>query len=491
MTTPSLASDAPLKHKLLRVPAAALTAAAAPAAAITIGLAAAATRVLGRPTAWFGVLTWGLAFHTLVIAFLFGTLGVPSEVARTLAAWKELAVLGVFVAVVARMFLHKGPHTSVQAVDVVVMGFVALNLAMLAGGDVWFVEQPRPIPMRLYGLRESCFFLLLYAAGRSTPELADDDFVLRRFVALGVTLSVLALFESAFVSADVFAVLGVPLYFQDFLGMEMMSEGTQFGLPQFYFTLVGGHTVQRAGSAFLSSQALAVSFLLIMPAATLRMYGRQRRPSVGQWLVYLLLWAGLFASITRMTTVTCIVIVAVLLVLLRRFDVLALFIGASLAATVVAIVFVPGFAEFVWQTLTWQTLSSASHTRDWVRAYYTIAANPLGAGLGTADLTPLRFGYQTLTGDNLLLKYGVELGLPGMLTFAALLVGILANAWTVSRRAISPAHRDLALLTLATTLGIVINGLTAVLLSLPFLAYLYFWLAGTVVALREQVKAAP
>jgi hypothetical protein len=442
-----------------------------------------------RTASWFTVLMWGLAFHSTVIAFLFGTLGVPAIAARSIAAWKEAAVILLGFAVIFRMITHRGPRTSLQPVDLVVASFLALNLGMLAWGEVWFVEQPRPIPMRLYGLRESAFFLVLYLVGRSTPDLASDDRVVRRLVKLGVVLSVLAILETLFVSAGVFALLGVPRYFQDFLGMESMSEGSLYGLPHFYFTQVGGYTVQRAGSAFLGSQALALSFLLILPAATVRVFGEQRRPSFGTWMMYLLLWAGLFSTITRMTTVTVIVSITVMLILLRRFDVLALFIGTALVAMIAAIVAIPGFAQFVWDTLTWQTLSSDSHTRDWIRAYYTIAGNPLGAGLGTADITPLRFGYETLAGDNLLLKYGVELGIPGLLAFAGILIGIAFSSFTVFRRSTVKSHRELGLLTLATTIGILINGLTAVILSLPFLAYLYFWLAGTVVTLRERSTA--
>lgn len=490
MTIPSATPATPLVDTASRLFAAAVTAAAAPAAAVTVGLASVAARVFGHPGRWFGVLTWGLALHTLVMAFLFGTLGVPAEAVRVIAAWKEVVVLALFAAVVARVFLRLGPRTSIQAVDVVVVGFVALNLAMLAGGEVWFVTDPKPLPMRLYGLRESSFFLLLYAVGRTTPDLAASDRVLGRFVALGVVLSTIALIESAFVSAEAFALFGVPFYFQDFLGMEMMAEGSQFGLPHFYFTGLGGRTVQRSGATFLGSQALAVSFLFTLPAATLRMFGAQRRATTAQWLFYLLLWAGLLSTVTRMTTMACVLAVALVLVLLRRFDVLALFVGTTLVAMVAGIVFIPGFAVFVWETLTWQTLSSESHTRDWIRAFYTIAANPLGAGLGMADLTPLRYGYDSLAGDNLLLKYGVELGLPGMITFAALLLGIGGNAWTVSLRAPSEAQRNFGLLTLAVTAGIAINGLTAVMLSLPFLSYLYFWLAGSTVAVRERTRKA-
>ncbi|MEO7503246.1 MAG: hypothetical protein ABIW94_11465 [Gemmatimonadaceae bacterium] len=39
------------------------------------------------------VISWGLPFHSLMVAVLFGVLGYKADTVRMIAAWKELLVL--------------------------------------------------------------------------------------------------------------------------------------------------------------------------------------------------------------------------------------------------------------------------------------------------------------------------------------------------------------------------------------------------------------
>lgn len=449
-----------------------------------------AMRVFGRPASWLTVLTWGLAFHVAMIAFLFGTLGLPSAVVRVIAGWKEAAAILLVAAVTVRAVLRRGPRTPIVAADMPVIVLIVLSVAMLVAGQILFVEQPRPIAMRLYGLRESCFLFTMYFVGRATPEIAADDRFLKRFVRVGVVLSLIALLEALFVSAETLALLGVSLYFQDFLGVEMFSEGSQFGLPHYYFTLVGGRTVQRAGSVFLSSQGFAVSFLLVLPAAALWLFEDTRRTRPWRWAVMLVLGAGLLSTVTRMTTLAVGLELVVVLLLVRRFDLLALLTAAGIAVMAASMLVVPGLAEFVWKSLTWQTGSSISHAEDWKRGFLTMMAYPLGSGLGTADLTPAKFGYQSLTADNLFLKYAVELGILGGIAFASVLAGFGATAYALYRRGVTQNERWLGALVFAATIGIAFNGITAVVFNGTWLAYLYAWLAGSAVTVGARSRRA-
>lgn len=459
------------------------------ALAIIAAVAATAARLFGQPARWFPIVMWGLAFHVAIIAFLVGTLGLPAGLVRIVAAWKEAIAILLLGAVTVRAVLRRGPRSPIAGADVPVVALIALSVAMLIAGQVLFVEQPRPIAMRLYGLRESCFFLTLYFVGRSTPELASDGRVIRQLVVLAAVLSAIALLEAMFVSAETLAVLGVTMYFQDFLGVENMAEGSQFGLPYYYFTLVGGRTVQRAGSVFLSSQGFAISFLLTMPAAVIWLFRERSRATLWRCLVVALLTSGLLVTVTRMATVAAIISILALLVIRRRFDVVALFVAVGFAAVVAAIVVVPGLGEFIWKTLAWQTGSSASHSEDWKTGFLTMMHYPFGSGLGTTDLTPSRFGYNSLTGDNLFLKYGVELGIIGGVTMAGLLAGFGATAYALHRRGATEHERSMGALVFVATLGLTMNGLTAVVFNSTWVAYLYAWLAGstvTVATLRRH-----
>lgn len=470
--------------------AALIAAVASPVLALVAVAGGALSRLFAHPAAWLAVLAWGLSFHVAMIAFLFGTLGMPAGVVRVFAAWKEAAAVALLIAVAVRAVLRRGPRTAIAAADIPVGLLIALSVVMLIAGQLLFVEQPRPLAMRLYGLRESCFFLTLYLVGRATPEITRDDRFLTRLVWIGAILSVIALLEAMFVSAETLAVFGVSLYFQDFLGVEAMSEGSQFGLPHYYFTLVGGRTVQRAGSVFLSSQSFAVAFLLILPAAALWLFEQGRRTRPWRWAVFLLLVAGLLSSVTRMATMAVTIELIILLMLLRRFDVLAVFTAIGFVVAVTAMVAVPGLAEFVWKTLTWQTGSSASHAADWKAGFFAMMEHPFGSGLGTTDFTPSRFGYGSITGDNLFLKYAVELGILGGAVFASVLVAIGGTAHRLSRRGATRPERALGALVFVATIGIAINGITAVVFNTMWLAYLYAWLAGSAVTVASRRSAA-
>lgn len=470
-----------------RVAASLVAVLTAPGAALFAALVLLA-RAFRKPASWFPVFAWGLAVHISVVAFLYGTLGIPEPLVRIAAAWKEVAVVCVLLATVARTAAGRNGRMPLHAMDLIVASLVCISLAMLVSGETLLRQQPRPMGMRLYGFREACFFTALYCIGRATPELASNTKALKSLVKVGLVLSVIALLEVTFLGPQVLAVLGAPKYFREFLGVEMMTEGSLFGLPYYYFTNIGSRTVYRAGSLFLGSQGLAASFLLILPAATILLLAERRKRPLTHWLGYGVLWLGLLVTVSRMSTVATLIAVVLVLILLKRFEVVVAFSAVALGALLVTLAISPAVRDFVWTTLTWQTLSSASHSQDWMQAYYAMAEHPFGWGLGTADLTAAKYGYEPLTGDSLLLKYGVELGLAGLLLFAALLVGAAATAFAVFRYAPDPAPRKLGLLVFVATIGLSINGLTAVVTNLPFLAYIYFWLVGTTVAIRRRIE---
>ena len=110
---------------------------------------------------------------------------------------------------------------------------------------------------------------------------------------------------------------------------------------------------------------------------------------------------------------------------------------------------------------------------------------PLGLGLGTADQTATRFGLEWITGDNQYLKYGVEMGLVGMLTHILILIGIASYSLKAFYTSTNETSRMYGALVLATTVGIAINSVTSVLNNSMVLAYLYFWLAGSIVTIAR------
>jgi hypothetical protein len=444
------------------------------------------TRILRRPARWLAVLTWLLPFHIAIIAALFGAFGLPGAMVRGIAAWKEIAVALLLAAVAARALGGHGSRSRVGGTDLAVAALVLLALAHLLVDGAWLGGRV-PAVGQLYGLRDAAYFSLLYFVGRATPEVARDVLFARRLFAVGIITCVLAVLERLFVPPELLVLAGVSTYFQDFLGVAAFTVSNEYGLPDNYWTWIGGAPVRRAGSVYLSSQGFAVPFLLIVPAATLWVLERGRRRLL-PWAGYTIVWIGLLLSVTRMTIAVCLLQVLLVAVLRRRWGVAMGMVLTGVFAAALAMAVEPKVAHFVWDTLTWDTASSTSHAKDWSSGIEAMAERPLGAGLATADQTAVRAGMVPLTADNLYLKYGVELGLPGLVLLPAVLFAFAAAGATAYTGSKLPGGRVLGAVVLVTTVGIAINAVTAVVFNSTVLAYLYFWLAGTTVTIAQRVR---
>ena len=454
-----------------------------------------ASDVIPRKTFLSGValpiFSWALPFHSLVVAVLFGGLGLSAGTARMIAAWKEVAVIGLVIYVIMRAMAGKGPRVWISWVDIAVgsLLFIALGF-FFAGYTVFRIDLPRSA--ELYGLRDIGFFLLLYFVGRASPEIADDPDTLRRLYIISVLVCAIAILEWFFVPPEKLVLLGIAAYFQDFLNVSAFTTGNEFGLPMNYWTRIGSVEVQRAGSVFLSSQAFAIPFLLLMPAATAWFFGAVKRRTMSMRIEYVIIWAGLCLSITRMTIVVCALQVLLMILMLRKpqWAVASLTIGV--AAVLLALIVMPGLPGFVWDTLTWQTGSSVSHLNDWRKGVEAFFDRPWGSGLGTTDASAVRSGLDPLTADNGYMKYAVELGIEGLIAHIAVYIGIGIAAFKVARNASTQWRQLFGVVVLITTIGVMINAVTGVVFNALTLSYLYFWFGGVIVtvAQREQVRVS-
>lgn len=435
------------------------------------------------------VFSWGLPFHSLLVAMLFGGLGLSIGTVRGLAAWKEAAVLLLVVLVIVRAAMGKGPRVAISWVDLAVASLLLIAFAFLVGGKTLF-QIELPPNTALYGIRDIAFFLLLYFVGRASPEIADDPQTLRRLYIITLLASAIAIVERIFVTPDMLVLLGVASYFQDFLNVAAFTAGNEYGLPMNYWTHIGGIEMQRAGSIFLSSQGFAVPFLILVPIATAYVFGSRERVTTSGKIEYGIIWLGLLLSITRMTIIVCMIQLILMIIMLRKpeWAVAGLFVGVL--ALFVAMAAVPGLPAFLFDTLTWQTSSSASHVKDYAKGLAALFDRPWGSGLGTTDQSAVRFGLDPLTADNGYLKYAVELGLEGLTAMLAVFTGILVTSFKVARRGSTPQRRLLGTVVLFTTIGVMINATTGVVFNSLLLSYFYFWFAGALVTISQPDRAA-
>lgn len=435
------------------------------------------------------VFSWGLPFHSLLVAMLFGGLGLAVGTVRALAAWKEIAVVVLILVIMMRAVTGRGPRTAISWVDIAVGSLVTIALVFLiAGQSVFRIELPKGTA--LYGVRDIAFFLLLYFVGRASPEIVDDPQTMRRLYIIVLLTSAIAIVEWLLVTPDMLVLLGVASYFQDFLNVSAFTAGNEFGLPTNYWTHIGNIEMQRAGSVYLSSQGFAMPFIILLPVATAWVFGASKRITLSMKIEYAIIWLGLLLSITRMTIVVCLIQLVMVVIMLRKPEwAVAGFFVAGLAI-VTAMLAVPGIAGFIWDTLTWQTGSSASHSKDFGKGLTAFYDHPFGSGLGTTDQSAVRFGLEPLTADNGYFKYAVELGIEGLIAHLAIFLGILVKSFKVARNGSTLNRRLMGTIVLFTTIGIMLNAMTGVVFNALVVAYLYFWFAGAIVTI-EQMEANP
>lgn len=429
--------------------------------------------------------TWGLPFHSLLVAVLFGGLGLSAGLVRGFAAWKEVTVLLLVALLILRAATGRGPRVAVSWIDLAVTSLLVIASAFLiAGRSLLQIEMPPGA--ELYGIRDIAFFLLLYFVGRASPEIADDPQTLRRLYIVTLLASAIAVVEWFLVTPDMLVLIGVASYFQNFLNVAAFTEGNEFGLPMNYWTQIGSVNVQRAGSIFLSSQAFAVPFLILMPAATAYVFGAAKRLTFSLKVEYAIIWLGLMLSITRMTVLVCLIQIVLVVLMLKKPEWAVAGLVTGVVAIFVAMAMVPGLPGFLFDTLTWQTGSSASHVKDWSKGFTALFDRPWGSGLGTTDQSAVRFGIAPLTADNGYFKYAVELGIQGLVALLAIITGILVTSYRVATRARTLPRRLMGIVVLSATIGVMINATTGVVFNALVLSYLYFWFAGAVVTVFQR-----
>lgn len=432
---------------------------------------------------------WILPFHSLAIALLFGYFGVSAGVARTIAAWKEAAIVVFLICVVIRGLSGRGRRSSLVPADFALFTLLTLAIVAVIVADPLF-HAGIPAGAELYAFRDGFFFMLLYFVGRAMPELADSDTLMKNAFIIALVISVIGILERIFVSPDMLVLLGVASYMNDFLGLGAYTSNNAWGLPANYWTDMGGVPVRRAGSVFLHSQGFALPFLLLMPAASAWVLNRRRRHPHIVRFAYALIWGGLLVSITRVTTVICVIQVVLFYLIVRRPEWALGSIVTAMVAIVLTVVAVPGLLHFVWETLSWQTGSGTSHVRDWGEGILAFAEQPWGHGLGTTDAAPLRFMRLPLSADNMYLSYGVQLGVEGLLAFVALIGMILFTSWRGAWLATTETQRRFFAVVALASLGIFLNGVTSVVFSSNLFAYLFFLCAGAAMTAAQQLRRA-
>lgn len=227
-----------------------------------------------------------------------------------------MGLVVLLLIVVLRAVSGWGPRVGVTWTDFWVGSLLCLGILYLAGENLW-LRANIPFVSELLGFRQSLLFLLAYFLGRAMPQLADDPVVVTRLQVLVAVTCVLGILERFLLPPEGLVALGVASYFQDFLNATAVTVGNEYGLPTNYWVGVGGHMVRRAGSVYLGGQGFAIPFLLFFPMAVVWALPREHR-TFWRVLTLLLLAAGLFLTLTRMTIIVAFIQLTLFILVRRR-----------------------------------------------------------------------------------------------------------------------------------------------------------------------------
>jgi O-antigen ligase len=419
------------------------------------------------------------------MAALFGLFGLPANVVRIIAAWKEAALIVLCLIAVLRAISGRGPRVRIAWADLWIGGLAAVGVAYLIGENT-LLRTGLPKSAEMLGFRDAIYFLLIYFVGRSTPQLVEDDRTMRVIFALVLFTSIIGILEPFLIPPQTLVAIGVASYFNDFLGITTGTVGNDYGLPSNYWTVIGGMQFRRSGSIYLSGQGFAAPFLLFFPLVTAWVFARPKR-SFAQIAGYAIVCLALLMTVTRMTIFIAVVQIVLFVAMQRRPEWAVAAVAISGMIFLGAFILIPGFPTFVWETLSWQSSSSLTHANDWANGLAAFAQNPWGIGLGTTDQASVRSGLPHITGDNLYLKYAVEMGVLGIGLLVLSIGSILGHSMALYQNATNNSQRRMGAAMWLATVGLVLNGMTAVVFNSPILAYLFFWLAGAVVTSSQRV----
>jgi len=415
----------------------------------------------------------GLPLHNLAMATLYD-LGVRGAALDVVAAWKE-ALLAAALGLV--LWSRKGLPFKATAADWLALAYAALVVVYALVPQGWLGGEATTSGV-VFGARHHLTPVAAYFLGRS---LHFGRAELRRIgILILATASAIAawgLVDVYLVPLDTWRESGVPGWYREQLGLEYRGLS---GLPENWVYNPGDERpLRRLVSTFLSP--LATAYMLLAALLLAATWQRSRLVSGAAGL----LLVGLLFTYSR----TSIAVLAFALVVLAWA--LRSWWPVAAAAVLVAIgaFFVNAYRDIGPETrftpaeleiqreggqqkptsgnpLSPREASIDSHWDSLRGGVETVVEQPWGYGVGNAGVTALRTGGEVKAGESTYTELGVDLGLLGLLAFAAWSLAVL--------RRVLPAAPWLG----ATFAAVLALGVQTDVIGVHWLAFVLWTLAG-------------
>ena len=437
-----------------------------------------------RPNYAFLALILLLPFHALAMSILVTYSGASDIALKAFAAWKEVIVLVTFSTVFIRQ-LHSKAKLELTLPDWLALLYL-LTICVLSLGIPGLYEIREPLQIKLYGIRDAGFFIVVYFTGRFVP-LFDKDLerVLRTLYRVGIFSALVGFFEYFFLPVEVLLIVGYVNY-NNWLGVTFTGE---HGLPENLYVELGGVLFRRMFSIFLMSNVYAQCLVLIIPAfAYIRATSSQRKAST---LALGVMLAALFLTITRASIAACITALFLVGYLLR--DKFTRWLTGAIASTLVigalgVLLYHPSLG-----VVTTADTSIESHVDLWADSVKAIIDNPIiGLGAGTSGFASTRDMVNgrenTWGGESQYFIIGVQFGLLVLALHLGLIVAVLRQSLAAFRRQSEWGRRGICLLAFASGVGVAMNAANTGEWAVTFPTFVFWWIAGMSVQMASEGK---
>jgi hypothetical protein len=492
------------------------------------------------------ILVAGMAFHNIILMVLL-RLGTPAPLVRLVQFWKEgVFVLLLFVAGrLAWQAWRAGKLPRLTWLDWTMIAFAVLScIYLLIPEGVFPIDNS--LGQRFVSFRIMMLLPLLYAFGRIFWRYSREDLVWTARVLLGsiLVVALFGLWELWFVPTSDWLDWGVN-GFTSWLGY---SFGGPQGLPENFFQSTNANLLlRRMVSTYISPLGLAYTGLLLVPiCAVLVSYrdGERSLPNWFRWTAFVLLITSILFSITRGALAVMVFEFVLLVLLLRRWRMVAVGGAVTLAVLFILIEYVnfgplltfelkevrppvgqaiirqigsgatgpaqtatalvaptaqasqgndstgevTSSGELVDRMLTREDPSTRGHLAALRVGANHVAQYPLGTGLGSS--VP-RYGDAEGPAESALLAIFGEMGVLGGLLYVLMYGASVVNSFLAFRRVRGdPLLAGLVLTPLVGGLALVPIMITSAIWANFSVTFLFWWTSGLCLSLiREQTSS--
>jgi hypothetical protein len=449
---------------------------------LALGLVALASR---RPDRSLLVLIAVLPFQNFALAQLYAW-GLPIQIVRPLASWKEILGLGVVVAGVRGFRASK---RRLDRLDLLGLAYVAIVALYAIVPRLFAPYAPTALNERSLAFRASAGFVLLLLGARHAGVPADfPRRAMHVLLVVGGVVAAVTLYEYFFSDSwNRFVVEKIQLTRYQ---AQVLNTAPFDNFDIRWYSEIGSLRVVRAGSIFVNP--LTAGFFLVVPfAIAVERRLRSGIRSGGSTLFLVLIGAGLLLTQTRAALVAALVVVFLAIrpaagrSTSKRLQFTFIFIAALIIA--VPITAATGLDARVASTSTSSDESGTNHVRSFWDGVHSIAQAPLGHGLGTSAGTGQRFNdAQSTVTENGYLQVGVETGVLAMVMFCWLTIEMIRRLNRAARTVPDPGVSAIR----GAAIGLAVGALFLHAWNEFAVAWMLWGLAGACIGRADQEQAA-